>query len=131
MSWVNMLRCAGAYESFLRTRRAAFDERHAAEFLLMDRLFPRSVFHALRQAELCLTELDNRPVVRIGAKAEALRLLGRARSELEFLRPEELLDDLSAQLLSLQGCIRDVGEAVSRQYFHTTPWVAWTAPEVS
>jgi len=69
--------------------------------------------------------------VRIGAKAEALRLLVRARSELEFLRPEELLDDLSAQLLSLQRCIRDVGEAVSRQYFHATPWVAWTAPEVS
>ena len=68
---------------------------------------------------------------RIGAKAEALRLLGRARSELEFLRPEELLDDLSAQLLGLQQTIRDVGEAVSLQYFHAAPWVAWTAPEVS
>jgi uncharacterized alpha-E superfamily protein len=100
------------------------------QFLLMDKLFPRSVFHALRQAEVCLTELDNRPVMRIGAKAEALRLLGRARSELEFLRPEELLDDLPPNS-SLQRCIRDVGEAVSRQYFHATPWVAWTAPEVS
>ena len=68
----------------------------------MDRLFPRSVFHALRQAETCLIELDNRPTVRIGAKAEALRLLGRARSELEFLRPDELLDDLPAQLTGLQ-----------------------------
>ena len=27
----------------------------------MDKLFPRSVFHALRQAETCLIELDNRP----------------------------------------------------------------------
>ena len=24
-----------------------------------------------------------------------------------------------------------VGEAVSLQYFHAAPWVAWTAPEVS
>ena len=31
----------------------------------------------------------------------------------------------------LQECIRDVGEAVSLQYFHAAPWVAWTAPEVS
>ena len=97
----------------------------------MDRLFPRSVFHALRQAELCLSELDNRPTLRVGARAEALRLLGRARSELEFLRPEELLDDLSSQLKGPQHCIRDVGEAVSLQFFHSAPWVAWTAPEVS
>jgi uncharacterized alpha-E superfamily protein len=62
--------------------------------------------------------------------AEALRLLGRARSELEFLRPEELLDDLPALLLGLQETIRDVGEAVSLQFFHAAPWVAWTAPEV-
>ena len=72
------------------------------QFLLMDKLFPRSVFHALRQAETCLIELDNRPTVRIGAKAEALRLLGRARSELEFLRPDELLDDLPSQLKGLR-----------------------------
>jgi uncharacterized alpha-E superfamily protein len=94
----------------------------------MDKLFPRSVFHALRQAETCLIELDNRPTVRIGAKAEALRLLGRARSELEFLRPDELLDDLPTQLKGLQETIRDVGEAVSLQYSPAAPWVAWTAP---
>ena len=130
-AWLTVLRCAGAQDTYLRTYRGVLDAPRVVQFLLMDRLFPRSVFHALRQAETCLQELDNRPVARVGARAEALRLLGRARSELEFLRPEELLDDLSAQLLSLQGCIRDVGEAVSRQDFHATPWVAWTAPEVS
>ncbi len=88
------------------------------------------LFHALREAETCLQQLDNRPTARVGAKAEALRLLGRARSELEFLRPEELLDDLPAQLEGLQECIREVGEAVSLQFFHAAPWVAWTAPEV-
>ena len=59
--------------------------------------------------ETCLVDLDLRPTARIGAKAEALRLLGRARSELEFLRPDELLDDLPAQLLGLQQCIHNVG----------------------
>jgi uncharacterized alpha-E superfamily protein len=129
--WLTVLRCAGAADTYLRTYRGALDAGRVVQFLLMDRLFPRSVFHALRQAELCLTELDNRPTTRVGAKAEALRLLGRARSELEFLRPEELLDDLAAQLMGLQACIRDVGEAVALQYFHAAPWVAWTAPEVS
>jgi len=125
--WLTVLRSAGAQDTYLRTYRGALDAPRVVQFLLMDRLFPRSVFHALRQAETCLQELDNRPAARVGARAEALRLLGHARSELEFLRPEKLLDDLPAQLLGLQGCIRDVGEAVSQQYFHSAPWVAWTA----
>jgi uncharacterized alpha-E superfamily protein len=128
--WLSVLRSAGAQDTYLRTYRGAVDAVRVVQFLLMDRLFPRSVFHALREAELCLQQLDDRPTVRVGAKAEALRLLGRARSELEFLRPEELLDDLPAQLEGLQECIREVGEAVSLQFFHAAPWVAWTAPEV-
>ncbi len=128
--WLTVLRSAGAADTYLRTYRGALDAARVVQFLLMDKLFPRSVFHALRQAETCLVDLDNRPTARIGAKAEALRLLGRARSELEFLRPEELLDDLPTQLMGLQACIHDVGEAVSLQYFHAAPWVAWTAPEV-
>jgi uncharacterized alpha-E superfamily protein len=128
--WLSVLRSAGAQDTYLRTHRGAVDAVRVAQFMLMDRLFPRSVFHALREAEICLQQLDNRPTARVGSKAEALRLLGRARSELEFLRPEELLDDLPAQLEDLQECIREVGEAVSLQFFHAAPWVAWTAPEV-
>ncbi|MCE0764293.1 alpha-E domain-containing protein [Pseudonocardia kujensis] len=128
--WLSVLRSAGAQDTYLRTYRGAVDAVRVAQFMLMDRLFPRSVFSSLREAETCLQQLDQRPTVRVGAKAEALRLLGRARSELEFLRPEELLDDLPAQLLSLQETIQKVGEAVSLQFFHAAPWVAWTAPEV-
>jgi uncharacterized alpha-E superfamily protein len=128
--WVTVLRSAGALDTYLRTYRGVLDAGRVVQFLLVDRLFPRSVFHALRQAETCLSELENRPAQRLGAKAEAQRLLGSARSELEFLRPELLLDDLPARLTGLQECIQQTGEAVSLQYFHSAPWVAWTAPEV-
>jgi uncharacterized alpha-E superfamily protein len=64
-------------------------------------------------------------------KSEALRLVGRARSELEFLHPSALLDDLPRRLGGLQTTIKDLGEAVSVQYFHTSPWVAWSGAEVS
>ena len=124
--WLTVLRSAGAQDTYLRTYRGALDAARVVQFLLMDKLFPRSVFHALRQAETCLIELDNRPTVRIGAKAEALRLLGRARSELEFLRPDELLDDLPTQLTGLQETIRDVGEAVSSST--STPLRGWRGP---
>ena len=68
----------------------------------------------------------NRPHGRLGATAEAQRLLGRARSELEFLRPGVLLESLETRLASLQETVFDVGESLALQYVHAAPWVAWT-----
>jgi uncharacterized alpha-E superfamily protein len=93
--------------------------------MLLDRLFPRSIFYSLRLAEHSLDELMNRPHDRLGATAEAQRLLGRARSELEFLRPGLLLESLEQRLAGLQKTCSDVGEALALQYFHSAPWVAW------
>jgi uncharacterized alpha-E superfamily protein len=129
--WVTVLRSAGAHDTYLRTYRGALDASRVVQFLLLDRLFPRSAFHALTQAESCLEELDHGPSARIGAGAEASRLLGKARSELEFLRPAELLDDLTGRLQALQTTVREVGEAVSRQYFHAVPWIEWNNAEVN
>lgn len=128
--WMTVLRSAGAQDTYLRTYRGVVDAGRVVQFLLRDRFFPRSVFHALRQAESCLDALDHRPAERTVEKPEALRLLGRARSELEFLRPDDLLDGLPRRLGGLQATIRDVGEDVSAQFFHTTQWVAWANAEV-
>ena len=40
-SWTTILRSCGAYEAYLRTYRGMPSARNAAEFLLLDRLFPR------------------------------------------------------------------------------------------
>lgn len=124
-AWAMLLRSAGAYDTYLRTYRGALDATRVVEFLLLDRLFPRSVFHSISIAEQSLLELDNRPDSRIGARAEAQLLLGRARSELEFLRPEMALDDLRDRLLKIQDTCREVSEAVTLQYFSVSPYVAW------
>ncbi|MCG5432507.1 alpha-E domain-containing protein [Mycobacterium sp. MYCO198283] len=125
-AWVTVLRSAGAHDTYLRTYRGALDANRVVEFMLLDRLFPRSVFYSLRLAEHQLDELDHRPNSRVGANAEAQRLLGRARSELEFVRPGVLLETLEERLAGLQKMCRDFGEAVALQYFHAAPWVAWT-----
>ncbi|SEH73660.1 Uncharacterized conserved protein, Alpha-E superfamily [Mycolicibacterium rutilum] len=124
-AWVTLLRSAGAHDTYLRTYRGVLDAGRVVEFMLLDRLFPRSIFFSLRLAEHSLDELMNRPHNRLGATAEAQRLLGRARSELEFLQPGVLLESLEQRLANLQKTCADVGEALALQYFHSAPWVAW------
>ena len=125
-AWVTVLRSAGAQDTYLRTYRGALDAHRVVEFILLDRLFPRSVFHAIRQAEQCLDQLDINPSSRVGTRAEAQRIVGRARSELEFLPPVVVMEDLQQRLLALQKTCRDLQEAIAQQYFHSAPWVAWT-----
>ncbi|MDP9884083.1 putative alpha-E superfamily protein [Sinomonas atrocyanea] len=129
MSWVNMLRCAGAYESFLRTRRTAFDERHAAEFLLMDRLFPRSIVYALRDADDALAKLDPSDT-RVGFINDARRIVGQARTFLEFHRTDHLMDELPEHMERVQKAVAQTSDAVSRKYFNRADEQAWVG-EVS
>src|ERR1700682_5814254 len=125
-AWVTLLRSVGAHDTYLRTYRGVLDAGRVVEFMLLDRLFPRSIFYSLLLAEHSLDELLNRPHNRLGATAEVQRLLGRARSELEFLRPGVLLESLEQRLGGLQTTCSDVGEALALQYFHSAPWVAWS-----
>ena len=125
-AWVTLLRSAGAHDTYLRTYRGVLDAERVVEFMLLDRLFPRSVFYSLRLAERNVDELMHSRQSRVGSTAEAQRLLGRARSELEFVEPGVLLGSLEARLADLQEICHEVGEALSLQYFHVTPWVAWS-----
>ena len=70
--WVAMLRSCAAYEAYLRDYRRGVVGSRAVEFLFLDRLFPRSVFHALRAAESVLFDLDLVPG-RPGAEPRARR----------------------------------------------------------
>lgn len=109
-AWVTLLRSAGAHDTYLRTYRGVLDAGRVVEFMLLDRLFPRSVFYSLRLAEHNLDELVRNRQSRIGATAEAQRLLGQARSELEFVQPGVLLETLEGRLAGLQRTCRDVGK---------------------
>jgi uncharacterized alpha-E superfamily protein len=129
MSWVNMLRCAGAYESFLRTRRAAFGDQHAAEFLLLDRLFPRSIVYALRDADDCLAKLDP-SAQRVGFINDARRIVGQARTFLEFHRTDDLMSELPEHMERVQKAVAQASDAISRKYFNQADELAWVG-EVS
>jgi uncharacterized alpha-E superfamily protein len=123
--WVNTLRSCSAYEAFLRTYRSPVEASPVVEFLLLDRLFPRSAFHALAMAQQCLSELG--PISgRAGTEDEARRILGLARTELEFRRVDELVADLPAHLQRLQAACADAGNAVARRFFRQTAPIEWS-----
>ena len=126
-TWMTVLRCCSAAEAYLRTYRGRVDTEPALEFLLLDRLFPRSIYHALATAERCLHDLDPAAGGRAGLDDEASLLLGRLRTELEYVRARDLLPDLSVRLVELERGCKAIGQAVGSRYFRYTRPVVWAA----
>lgn len=127
--WAATLRACGAYEAFLRTYRGIETERAAAEFLLLDRLFPRSVVFALNRAEQCLDALGTDPE-RAGFQDEAHRLIGRTRAELEYRSLADVVSDLPEEMEKLQRTCAAATDAVSRRYFAGAEPVSWRGVRV-
>jgi uncharacterized alpha-E superfamily protein len=124
--WTTTLRSCSAYEAYLRTYRQSVEPASVVEFLLLDRLFPRSVHHALSTAERRLSDLDP-SAGRAGVDDEARRRLGPLRAELEFLRVDEALHDLPQFLQRLQRECSEVHAAVARRYFRETRVIEWSS----
>ena len=124
--WVTTLLCCSAHEAYLRTYRRAVDASLVAEFLLLDRLFPRSVLYSLSEADFALAELD-RQQIRHGVEDEARRLLGRASADLEYRRLDDLLAELPVALGELQHTVANASAAIADRYFHQTRATEWIA----
>ncbi len=124
LDWPVLLRACGAHESFIRTHGWAAEPSSVAEFLLLDRLFPRSVVFALSTAEDCLAAL-NPGASRAGVDDPARRPVGRLRNRLEYADPKQLTAQLPELLSTLQEtCVR-AGDAIARRYFQYQTPVAW------
>jgi uncharacterized alpha-E superfamily protein len=121
---VALLRSCGAYEAYLRTHRGVVETNRVVRFLLLDRLFPRSVFHALSTAEECLTELNPGHGER-DELDEARMILGRSRTRLEFSRVEDLMLDMPGMLEWLADACRTAGAAVATRFFRAYEPRAW------
>ncbi|TWG94195.1 putative alpha-E superfamily protein [Nocardioides sp. J9] len=122
--WTSALRASGAYDAFLRTYRGIETDRAAAEFLLLDRLFPRSVVFALDRAEQALTNLSGDPR-RAGFQDEAQRLIGRMRAELEYRSLSDLVETLPDEMERLQRTCAAATDAIGRRYFAGAEALAW------
>ena len=129
--WVTTLRACSAHEAYLRRYQRVVAGRPVLEFLLLDRQFPRSVLHALTVGEEALARLE--PAAerdgRTGQASEARRLIGRVRTDLEFLSPEALGHGLPERLQATQRGVSDTSESVARRYFGSSAFVGWNREE--
>jgi uncharacterized alpha-E superfamily protein len=123
-SWTTLLRSCGGYEAYLRTYRGTPSAQNAAEFLAVDRLFPRSILFAISRAEACLRSLEPRSE-RVGTSDRALRVLGQIRAELEFRPVDEILADLAVQMEAVQAATSAASEAIRQRYFPTGVAPVW------
>lgn len=122
--WHTVLRACGADESFLRTHGGNVVPQRVVEFLLLDRLFPRSALHALTTAEDCLRALTP-GTERAGVTDPARRPIGQARTRLEYADVSTLLEDLPAHLRALQQACAAASAAVTARFFVQAMPVAW------
>lgn len=123
-AWPTTLRACGAHHAFTRYSQGSVSDRSAAEFLLLDRLFPRSLVHALSEAEQALADLDAGER-RAGVSGDASRALGRARAALEFAPLDDVLADLPTAMQRVETACAVAGQAISARYFEGAAAMQW------
>ena len=123
-SWTTILRSCGAYEAYLRTYRGMPSAKNAAEFLLLDRLYPRSIIYSIQRAEDCMSAIDPR-ADRVGHSNNVLRALGRIRNDLEYSPISEILGELPLHMDRVQKVTREASEAIKSRFFPTQAEHSW------
>ncbi len=125
--WTALLKSASASEMY-RKKHSNIQPTRVAEFLILDREFPRSIRHCLTQAEQSLRAVTGSPP---GTFANAVeQQVGRLRSELDYTDIGGIIAyGLHEYLDNFEAKLNSVGEALSLIYFAPQP-LAETAPEL-
>jgi uncharacterized alpha-E superfamily protein len=115
IQWMALLKSASAYEMY-RKRQHRITPSGVAEFLILDRQFPRSIHFCLWQAEQCLHQITNTPIGTWCNPVE--RSLGRVCAELGYQTIEDIIDvGLHEFLDRLQLSINSIGNKIGTTFF--------------
>jgi uncharacterized alpha-E superfamily protein len=119
MQWSTLLRSVSGFEMY-RKRYQEIEVRHVVDFLVLDRMFPRSVQYCLFEAERSLHAITGCPIGAFSCKSE--QLLGRLCSDLSYTEIETIIEGgLHEFIDDLQERINQIGEAVFERFFAIAP----------
>ena len=113
-------------EAFMRSTSEIHDANGVAAFLLLDRLFPRSVLFSLNLADRCLYEIQPSSQ-RIAVADMARQSLARSEGATRVHRRHRLARDQLPELLEMleETCVR-INNAVTDRFFRHEDYVVWS-----
>ncbi|HEY5266959.1 MAG TPA: alpha-E domain-containing protein [Acidimicrobiales bacterium] len=126
--WLTLLRAAGAMESYLRMSIRGADPEAIANFLLLDRSFPRSAYHSLAVADNCLEELT-KASTHLDVVSQARRTIRMTQTRLEYMDSRTLLGDLADVLQLLEDTSAAANDQITANYFRQAVAISWDSEE--
>ncbi len=119
IQWMALLKSASAYEMY-RKQQHRITPAAVAEFLILNRHFPRSINFCLAQAEQSLHQITNTPVGTWCNPAE--RALGRLCARLGYLTIEDAVEKgLHEFLDQMQVSINEVSDRIYETFVALEP----------
>jgi len=112
VQWTALLKSVSAFEMFRKTY-SAVTPQNVAEFLVLNKEFPRSVFYCLEHAERALQNIIAHQKTINGEKS--MRVIGKLKALLEFATVDEIImrglhetvDDIQVRLSDFNAAIRN------------------------
>lgn len=120
IEWMALLKSASAYEMYRKHGQHRITPKQVAEFLILNRDFPRSIQFCLLEAERSLYQITGTPMGTWRNPVE--RNLGQLRSELDFITIEEIIQSgLHEFLDQLQNRMNACGKKIFEAFFTLEP----------
>ncbi|MEO0475774.1 MAG: alpha-E domain-containing protein [Planctomycetota bacterium] len=119
LQWSSLLRSVSGFEMY-RKRYQELDVRHVVDFLVLDRMFPRSIQYCLFEAERSLHAITGCPIGAFSCRSE--QLLGRLCADLSYTEIDTIIDSGIHEFVDdLQARLNQIGEAVFERFFAIAP----------
>ena len=110
IQWMGVLKTLTAYQMYRRAMQVRIRRPDVLRFLFKERMFPRSVCHALAEVEVCLAQLPRRDV--------PLGVVSQLQTLIDEAAPESLSqNELHVFIDELQTRLAKVGEEITTAYF--------------
>lgn len=124
--WSALLKSASALEMYRKTH-GRIAPIQVADFLLLDREFPRAVHFCVQRAEQSLLRITGGSHGAFHNRAE--QCLGRLRSELDYIPIDEVFESgLHEFIDQIQEKLNGIGDAISDTFFAVHPVAKPTKP---
>ena len=123
LHWSAVLRSVSGFEMFRKRHHGITPER-VVGFLILDRLFPRSMMRCLNAADKSLHAVSGSPLGTFWNPAE--KRMGQLRAELAYATVQDILrEGLHEFLDSFQLRLNQVGDAIHDTFFALRPIESW------